>query len=229
MPRKARIDAPGALHHIIIRGIERKAIFKDDSDRENFLERLSALLSESKTGCYGWALMTNHVHMIFKTGLSPVATVMRRLLTGYAVSFNRRHRRHGQLFQNRYKSFLCEEEVYLKELVRYIHLNPLRVEAVLKKANEDLQQKYRLTATGPKLDELLRKVAWYYRIDPDDLKTASKESTLTKARTVLCYLAVRRLMISCADVARHFKNQSCHSNSSRQSWGELTRFKADTK
>jgi len=308
MPRKARIDAPGALHHIIIRGIERKAIFKDDSDRENFLERLSALLSESKTGCYGWALMTTHVHMILKTGLSPLATVMRRLLTGYAVSFNRRHRRHGQLFQNRYKSFLCEEEVYLKELVRYIHLNPLRakivkdlkelksypycghsvllgkvkndwqdteyvlnffgttlgsarraysayvargvakgrrpdlvgggllrsvggwfelkkfrdsairikgderilgssdfVEAVLKKANEDLQQKYRLTATGPNLDELLRKVAGYYRIDPDDLKTASKESTLTKARTVLCYLAVRRLMISCADVARHLK------------------------
>ena len=130
MPRKARINAPGALHHIIIRGIEGKAIFKDDSDRENFLERLSALLSESRTGCYGWALMTNHVHMIFKTGLSPVATVMRRLLTGYAVSFNRRHRRHGQLFQNRYKSFLCEEEVYLKELVRYIHLNPLRAKIV---------------------------------------------------------------------------------------------------
>ena len=130
MPRKARIDAPGALQHIIIRGIERKAIFKDDSDRENFLDRLSAIVSESKTGCYGWAIMTNHVHMLLKTGLSPVATVMRRLLTGYAVSFNRRHRRHGQLFQNRYKSFLCEEDVYLKELVRYIHLNPLRAEIV---------------------------------------------------------------------------------------------------
>ncbi len=64
MPRKARIDASGALHHTIISGIERKAIFKDDSDRENFLERLSGLLSESKTGCYGWALIANHVHMI---------------------------------------------------------------------------------------------------------------------------------------------------------------------
>ena len=120
MPRKARIDAPGALHHIIIRGIERKAIFKDDSDRENFLDRFGTLVSESKTACYSWALMTNHVHLLLKTGLSPVATLMRRLLTGYAVSFNRRHRRHGQLFQNRYKSFLCEEDVYLKELVRYI-------------------------------------------------------------------------------------------------------------
>jgi REP element-mobilizing transposase RayT len=80
MPRKARIDAPGALHHIIIRGIERKAIFKDGFDRENFLDRLSALVSESKTACYGWALMTNHVHLLLKTGLSPVVTVMRRLL-----------------------------------------------------------------------------------------------------------------------------------------------------
>ena len=135
MPRKARIDAPGALQHIIKRGIERKAIFKDDSDRDNFLDRLSALVSESETGCYGWAIMTNHVHLLLKTGLSPVTTVMRRLLTGYAVSFNRRHRRHGHLFQNRYKSFLCEEEVYLKELVRYIHLNPLRAK-IVKDLNE---------------------------------------------------------------------------------------------
>jgi hypothetical protein len=51
---------------------------------------------------------------------------MRRLLTGYAVSFNLKYRRHGHLFQNRYKSILCQEDAYLKELVRYIHLNPLR-------------------------------------------------------------------------------------------------------
>jgi len=88
MPRKARIDAPGALHHIIIRGIERKAIFKDSADRRNFLERCSAIISETETGCYAWVFMTNHIHMLLKTGLAPIATVMRRLLTGYAVSFN---------------------------------------------------------------------------------------------------------------------------------------------
>ncbi|MGD8658157.1 MAG: transposase, partial [Desulfobacterales bacterium] len=130
MPRKARIDAPGALHHIIIRGIERKAIFKDRMDRRNFLNRLDRIVSETETGCYAWVLMGNHVHLLLKTGLAPIATVMRRLLTGYAVSFNRRHRRYGHLFQNRYKSFLCEEDLYLKELVRYIHLNPLRANAV---------------------------------------------------------------------------------------------------
>ncbi len=126
MPRKARIDAPGALHHIIVRGIERKAIFKDCHDRDNFLDRLGTILTESSTACYAWVLMTNHVHFLLKTGLPPLATVMRRLLTGHAVQFNRRHKRHGHLFQNRYKSFLCEEDPYLLELVRYIHLNPIR-------------------------------------------------------------------------------------------------------
>ncbi|UCE53201.1 MAG: transposase [Desulfobacterales bacterium] len=111
MPCKARIDAPGALNHIIIHGIERKAIFKDNADRANFLERLGRIVSETNTGCYAWVLMTNHVHLLLKTGVTPIATVMRRLLIGYAVSFNRRHQRHGQLFQNRYKFFLCEEDV----------------------------------------------------------------------------------------------------------------------
>ena len=126
MPRKARIDAPGALHHIVIRGIEQKPIFKDSQDYQNFIERLSNILSESSTPCFAWVLMTNHAHLLLRTGLTSISTVMRRLLTGYAQQFNRRHRRYGHLFQNRYKSFLCEEELYLLELVRYIHLNPIR-------------------------------------------------------------------------------------------------------
>ena len=130
MPRKARIDAPGALHHVIARGIEKSDIFWDDHDRNNFLERLGKIIDESGLRCYAWALLPNHFHLLLKTGLSPIATVMRRLLTAYAVNFNRRHRRHGHLFQNRYKSILCQEEVYLKELVRYIHLNPLRAKIV---------------------------------------------------------------------------------------------------
>ena len=126
MPRKARIDAPGALHHIIVRGIEKRKIFKDHADRKSFIKRLGDILSGSKTPCYAWALMPNHFHLLLKTGLTPIATIMRRLLTGHAVYFNRRHRRIGHLFQNRYKSILCQEETYLMELVRYIHLNPLR-------------------------------------------------------------------------------------------------------
>ena len=126
MPRKARIDAPGALHHIIVRGIEKCPIFRDNRDREQFIERLGNILSDTVTPCYAWALIPNHFHLLLKTGMTPIATVMRRLLTGHAVYFNRRYRRNGHLFQNRYKSILCQEENYLIELVRYIHLNPLR-------------------------------------------------------------------------------------------------------
>ena len=305
MPRKARIDAPGALHHVIVRGIEKKAIFKDRFDRTNFLKRLGTILSETGTPCYAWVLMHNHVHLLLKTGLTPIATVMRRLLTGYAQQFNRRHSRHGHLFQNRYKSILCQEDVYLMELVRYIHLNPLRanvvkdlkmlrqytwcghsslmgqiqyewqdtdyvlrffgekagaarkayaafvakgqsqgrrpnliggglirsvggwqalrdyqsegirvkgderilgdsdfVEKVLHRANEELAQRTLLQATGPDLAQLLKKVAKYYRIDVSVLKTATKAREVSLARSLLCYLAVRKLMVSCADVAR---------------------------
>jgi REP element-mobilizing transposase RayT len=131
MPRLARLDAPGLLHHIIIRGIERRAIFKDDFDRENFLARLSRLVPETQTVCYAWVFMPNHAHFLLRSGLGGIAHLMRRLLTGYAVSFNHRHRRHGQLFQNRYKSIICQEDVYFKELVRYIHLNPVRAKMVL--------------------------------------------------------------------------------------------------
>ncbi len=70
--------------------------------------------------------MDNHVHLLLRTGDVSLATLMRRLLTGYAGYFNRRYSRHGQLFQNRYKSIICQEDIYLQELVRYIHLNPLR-------------------------------------------------------------------------------------------------------
>jgi REP element-mobilizing transposase RayT len=308
MPRKARIDAPGALHHIIVRGIEGKAIFNDRSDRYNFLDRLGDVLSDTATPCFAWALMFNHVHLLLRTGLTPIAKVMQRLLTGYAQQFNRRHKRHGQLFQNRYKSFLCEEYAYLLELVRYIHLNPLRAEVVkdlkqlntypfsghhvligkfdhewqdtdyvlgmfgktmgaarrayatfmikgisagrrpelvggglvrsvggwsalkgyrksgirikgderilgssdfvektLKQANERLEKKTRIQVDGPDLEALIEKVAVYFKVNIEDLKTASKERRISRARMMVCYFAVRKLMISCAEVALSLK------------------------
>ena len=75
---------------------------------------------------YAWALMDTHFHLLIRTGNESISWSMRKLLTGYVVSFNRRHRRYGHLFQNRYKSIICEEDPYLLELTRYIHLNPLR-------------------------------------------------------------------------------------------------------
>ncbi|MGD9976115.1 MAG: transposase [Desulfatirhabdiaceae bacterium] len=126
MPRTARLDAPGVLHHVMGRGIEKRIIFRDDEDRSDFLDRLSALAREGAMDIYAWVLMPNHFHLLCKTKNMSLASSMRKILTGYVINFNRRHHRNGHLFQNRYKSIVCQEDIYLKELVRYIHLNPLR-------------------------------------------------------------------------------------------------------
>jgi len=106
MPRQARLDAPGLLQHVMARGIERREIFKDDKDRESFLDRLATILEETQAQCYAWALIPNHFHLLLRTSLTPLSKVMRRLMTGYAVTFNKRHKRSGHLFQNRYKSIV---------------------------------------------------------------------------------------------------------------------------
>jgi putative transposase len=130
MPRRARLDAPGTLHHVMVRGIEKKPIVEGDRDREDFIRRMGEIALETETGIYAWALLTNHAHILIRSGPAGISTYMRRLLSGYAISFNLRHRRNGYLFQNRYKSIVCEEDTYFKELVRYIHLNPLRAKLV---------------------------------------------------------------------------------------------------
>jgi REP-associated tyrosine transposase len=143
MPRQARLDAPGVLQHVMARGIERRKIFWNDKDRASFLERLAIILEETQTQCYAWTLIPNHFHLLLRTGPTPLSTVMRRLMTGYAVTFNIRHRRSGHLFQNRYKSVVCEEDAYLLELTRYIHLNPLRAKLI-----EDLKTLDKYPWTG---------------------------------------------------------------------------------
>jgi putative transposase len=125
MPRQPRIDAPGLLQHVMARGIQRCRIFRDDRDYQDFLTRLGNILDTTGIRCYAWALLPNHFHLLLRSGRIHLSHVMRGLMTGYAVTFNSRHRRNGHLFQNRYKSVICEDEPYLLELVRYIHLNPL--------------------------------------------------------------------------------------------------------
>ena len=305
MPRKARIDAPGALHHIIVRGIERRKIFKDDADFKSFIERLGDILSDSQSPCYAWALIPNHFHLLLKTGHTPISTIMRRLLTGHAVYFNRRHRRNGHLFQNRYKSVLCQQDNYLLELVRYIHLNPLRakqvsdlkklerypfcghsvllghnandwqtvdetlrlfgknvsearrgyrkfvkqgvnqgrrpelvggglirsiggwqafkaldrtdvhlksderilgdsdfVEEVLKMAEENRQRQYQLEADGFNIEQVAQRVAAILGVNCEQVWKKGKHPQTVKARSLLCYWAVRELGISATEIAR---------------------------
>lgn len=126
MPRQPRLDAPGALHHVMGRGIERTNIFRIDRDRDDFLNRLANQCMDGNLIVYAWCLLSNHFHLLVRTGREPISRSMKKLLTGYVVNFNLRHKRTGHLFQNRYKSIICEDDPYLLELTRYIHLNPVR-------------------------------------------------------------------------------------------------------
>ncbi len=130
MPRQARLDAPGTLHHIMIRGIEGRDLFNDEQDREEFVDRLSKIVQKTGDKIVAWVLMSNHIHLLVFSGQYGISKFMRCLLTGYALWYNRKYKRIGHLLQNRYKSIVCEEEPYLLELIRYIHLNPLRANVV---------------------------------------------------------------------------------------------------
>ena len=110
----------------MVRGINKSTIFEDDEEREQFLNRLGENIKDARASVYAFALMTNHAHVLFKSGKPGISAVMRKQLTWYAQYYNRRHLRSGHLFENRYKSILCDEDNYLLALIRYIHLNPVR-------------------------------------------------------------------------------------------------------
>ena len=113
-----------------MRGLERRWIFNDEEDKRDFLARLSDGLDVTASHCLAWAVMSNHYHLLIQVNTTPLSKLMRSLLGGYAGHYNRRHRRVGYVFQNRYKSILCDEETYFLALVRYIHLNPLKAKQV---------------------------------------------------------------------------------------------------
>jgi len=130
MPRGPRLDAPGIVHHVNARGVERRNIFVSDGDREDFLARLEKVVAEDAAFVYAWCRMSIHFHLAIRTGTVKLSRTMGRLLTGYAVSFNNRHNRAGHRFQNRYHSKVVDEERYFLGLVRYIHRNPVRARLV---------------------------------------------------------------------------------------------------
>jgi REP element-mobilizing transposase RayT len=101
-----------------------------DADHNDFIERLEYTTRGDRAFVYAWALIPNHFHLAIRTGTESLSSVMRRLMTGYAETFNHRYKRHGHLFQNRYKSTVVDDEAYLLSLVRYIHRNPLRARLV---------------------------------------------------------------------------------------------------
>jgi REP element-mobilizing transposase RayT len=126
MPRGPRIDFPGAAHHVYARGIEKRDIYSDDDDRSVFLNRLGFNLDRWNMRCFAWTLMPNHFHLLVQSDTGTLSTFMHCLLSGYSQYFNKRHNRVGHLFQNRYKSPLIVNAGHFRDVVRYIHMNPVR-------------------------------------------------------------------------------------------------------
>jgi REP element-mobilizing transposase RayT len=176
MPRQARLDVSGALHHIMVRGIDKSNIFRDAQDKARFLERLGQNVLDAKCSVYAWVLMDNHVHILFRSGQAGISAVMRKLLTWYAQYFNRRYRRKGHLFENRYKSILCDENNYLLALVRYIHVNPIRANIIQTIAELD---KYQWTGHRAILGK--EQYPWM------DIKTVLAQFSRTKSKAVREY------------------------------------------
>jgi len=132
MARKPRAEIAGGLYHVITRGNNRRRIFDSPADFEKFLSLLAIQKSKRPFFLYAYCLMTNHVHLLIERQADTVGSIMHRLLTGYSQYYNRRHRRVGHLLQGRHKAILCQSDRYLVELVRYIHLNPVRAKMVAK-------------------------------------------------------------------------------------------------
>src|SRR5437588_77163 len=130
MARPLRIEVEGGWYHVISRGIERRELFRDDSDRRDFLERLFGLMGSHNILVHGYCLMDNHFHLQVETPQANLKEAMQRLLSGYVVRFNLRHQRVGPLFQGRYRAILAGENEWISEVNRYIHLNPARVESL---------------------------------------------------------------------------------------------------
>jgi putative transposase len=135
MAGKPRIHFPGALYHVITRGNRRQGIFLDEKDLQRFLTYLSDCKSKFPFHLYAYALMENHLHLLIEVEEIPLGSIMQSLLFGYTRYFNRRYGQVGHLFQGRYKAILCDKDPYLLELVRYIHLNPVRAK-ILKRPEE---------------------------------------------------------------------------------------------
>jgi REP element-mobilizing transposase RayT len=125
MARRIRLDGPALAHHVMLRAVGGEALFLDVDDRQDFVDRVARIFPECGARCFAWALMSNHAHLLLQTSSGALSRVMRRLNTGYAVRFNRRHGRRGYVFMDRFRSRVVEGEADLMGLIRYVHLNPL--------------------------------------------------------------------------------------------------------
>src|SRR5437867_3856350 len=128
MARKIRIEYEGALYHILNRGDRREPIFKDDLDRQRFIETLSETCAKTDWKVLGYCLMLNHFHLVVQTPQPNLVAGMKWFLGTYTTRFNRRHGLFGHLFSGRYKALVVDGSGngYLRSVCDYVHLNPVR-------------------------------------------------------------------------------------------------------
>src|SRR5574341_498952 len=130
MARPIRIEYPGAVYHVICRGNNRQPIYRDDLDRRRYLEKLSYYCQDKNVDVLAYCLMPNHVHLLLETPQGNLSKMMQAFQTSYTVYFNKRHRRTGHVFEQRYKAYLIDKDSYLLEVSRYIHMNPVMARIV---------------------------------------------------------------------------------------------------
>lgn len=126
MARKKRVEFPGAFYHVLTRGNNKQKVFKDEQDYKIYLIILRRYHNRYKFTLYAYTLMPNHIHLLIETGVTPLSKIMQGIQQSYTYYFHKKYKSVGHIFQGRYKAILCERETYLLELVRYIHLNPVR-------------------------------------------------------------------------------------------------------
>ncbi|MBF0106133.1 MAG: transposase [Deltaproteobacteria bacterium] len=126
MSRPLRIKYEGAVYHVMNRGQDRRAIFRSDHDYEYFLRLCKDCVQQWKIMIHAFSLMPNHYHLLIETPLANISRAMRHINGLYTQYYNRQNKKDGCLFKGRYKAILVDEDAYLVELLRYIHLNPVK-------------------------------------------------------------------------------------------------------
>ena len=130
MARRPRLFAAGVLYHVIVRGNQRQKTFLSDRDYQAYMERVARYRKKYGYGVYAYCLMPNHVHLLLESSERPLAKLMQGLQQSYSQYYNRKHHKTGHVFEGRYKAIICQKDEYLLELIRHIHLNPVRAEMV---------------------------------------------------------------------------------------------------
>lgn len=153
MPRHARRLSESEIYHVMLRGVNRDAIFLEDDDRERFLQALNATREVSGCLVFAYCLMTNHAHLVLRTTREPVSAVVKRLGIRYAGWFNRKYGRVGHLFQDRFRSYPVEDDGYLSTLLRYVWNNPVKAGLVDRAEDYRWSSRRFLGRTSPLLDE----------------------------------------------------------------------------